>query len=970
MIKDISFNGLTQSPSDHNCTDGDLATCLNLIPEDGTLKPIGQGVLTSKYKKDEDGSLIPDGVLSLPDDTYSIVYVHKVTHDQDIHSHYIVHQKDEANAIDKWYWMERYGDGTLNEFSLDGFKVNSVAAVGNILCFVGDLKTLSLYWKDTLYSQPFNLSNIRFDFQYKTEPIKGLTGTEDNKDYLVDLTNADIFEDDKTVIDGTKKLSLTIPQCEKIFNSYDAAINKIINDKGRTFFKYYNLAVIAIRSYDGEIVNISNPFFFTPNFVPNRIGIWKFGESRLYADYCIYEILANVNADIPNDIKDIIQSIDLFVSLPESFIDYTKGLTQFFEADNLMPWLPQGNTTGLYKGAFSFKTETEIYNTIDNMSFFLSHSFKPDEWGKNIKINNVDGTTQSLNLSNFYRENIGGQFCISYNNRLHIANVKTSFAKPNNDKISRCWGWDSINNYKSVPSYFSPVGVHCNFTCNRDIDVEDDDIVNSNFELQYLCDSVFKIEFKEGNANTNLYTSQKCAYPLNPIFSFPSTSANAVTLYLKVKGKTDYVYLRKRLELYKSNNFGCSYYINIDKSQGYKDLLNRFWDLGIPCYMQYRNRIIVETDWKNASVKKDYRNYEWKRGYVNEQFDVIKKEDFEMVQNLCTDYITLASSPSLIKVSEAENPLVFPAKNSVLVGSSVVKALATNTQPITEGQFGDAPLYAFTDEGTWMLMLSQDGTYSARQPVNRDICSNPSGILQIDNAVLYPTERGIVIQQGKTSELITDPLDGNAFNFLQMYKEDTQRKIIDVNKTPASDITYIPFREFMKGADMVYDYYAGRIIVYNPDQTYAYVYSLKSKMWGVMHSDLKKRVNIYPEAYAINKDNNIVDLYQSQLTEDTPYFLCTRPFGLDNAEAFKTIYAQIARGYFRNQRGKCGMVLYGSNDLFKWYAIHTSVDKYLRGMCGSPYKYFRLALVGSLAPDESLSGFSTEYKIRWNNKLR
>ena len=84
------------------------------------------------------------------------------------------------------------------------------------------------------------------------------------------------------------------------------------------------------------------------------------------------------------------------------------------------------------------------------------------------------------------------------------------------------------------------------------------------------------------------------------------------------------------------------------------------------------------------------------------------------------------------RVSEAENPLVFPAKNSVQVGSAIIRALAANTRPISEGQFGEAPLYAFTDEGVWVLMLGEEGTYQTRQPASRDICSNPKGILQIE----------------------------------------------------------------------------------------------------------------------------------------------------------------------------------------------------------------------------------------------
>ena len=40
MIKEIKYNGFTAIPSDYECPDGDLAGVMNLIPEDGSLKPV------------------------------------------------------------------------------------------------------------------------------------------------------------------------------------------------------------------------------------------------------------------------------------------------------------------------------------------------------------------------------------------------------------------------------------------------------------------------------------------------------------------------------------------------------------------------------------------------------------------------------------------------------------------------------------------------------------------------------------------------------------------------------------------------------------------------------------------------------------------------------------------------------------------------------------------------------------------
>ncbi len=366
--------------------------------------------------------------------------------------------------------------------------------------------------------------------------------------------------------------------------------------------------------------------------------------------------------------------------------------------------------------------------------------------------------------------------------------------------------------------------------------------------------------------------------------------------------------------------------------------------------------------------------------YANGKLNTIELTDGDEItedewNSILKEAETYQSTPiishSLIKVSEAENPIVFPAKNSVQVGSSIINALAANTRPISEGQFGEAPLYAFTDEGVWALMTGSEGTYQAKQPANREICTNPKSILQIDDAVLFATERGIMLQSGRESECITDALDDYPFDFTQLFNEEFAKEVLALGDTDVNLVKYARFRDYLQQADMIYDYYDSRIIVFNASYPYAYVYSLKSKKWGTMTNTIKNRVNIYPESYAVNEDGKIVDMYVKEPTAAVPYFLCSRPIGLGTPEVYKTMFASIVRGYFDGAiAGKCGMVLYGSNDLLNWKPIKTSVNKYLRGMVGSPYKYFRIALTGSLNPNESISGMSTDFQERWQNKLR
>lgn len=40
MIKEIKYNGYTATPSDYECPDGDLAGMMNVVPDNGDLKPV------------------------------------------------------------------------------------------------------------------------------------------------------------------------------------------------------------------------------------------------------------------------------------------------------------------------------------------------------------------------------------------------------------------------------------------------------------------------------------------------------------------------------------------------------------------------------------------------------------------------------------------------------------------------------------------------------------------------------------------------------------------------------------------------------------------------------------------------------------------------------------------------------------------------------------------------------------------
>lgn len=855
--QEVILKGLTHSPSDYNCQDGELATCLNLINEDGALHPIHQPVVAEQNITLDAGD--------------TIELVHKVTHDEAIHSHYIIRKSD-----DTWYWMEKGGDGTKNTIDLNGFHVNAVTAVGNIVNFVGEISIKYLYWIDDNY-QLFDRDNFNYGIKidFKESDYHGGSAEISLGDEFWDYVT---YESSSS---GRKITGMNVNQVSKVFNMFDAVINKTLSDKGKQWQKYFVFGVAAIRLYDGTYYSISNIFKLDWNSAtlasvsvdPYNKRFWSIGPA-----IATYTISANI--DNLDKISNLIQGIDIFLSKAESFVNLESAAAKYV--------VPESNDIDQGDMFFTMMSGKEAANAIDSLSFYHSLFISKDEFGKELQLKRVEGTEESLPLANLYRSDLGGKCAITYNNRLHVGNVKEGY---NVDLIS------NITPNRANVEELKTEGIVRVKASNKEFWCKVDDL---GARLYYFV----------------------CV---------PILNVSEIAFYLKTGTS---LFEKSTVNLHSSETTAFSFYV---AGEG-KENVPQFalpWEKS------------SEEEWNNIVSK--YENYK-------------------------TNTNALPYS-SVVKVSEAENPLIFPAKNSVQVGSSTINALTANTRPISEGQFGDAPLYAFTDEGVWVLMLGEEGTYIARQPANRDICSNPKGILQIDDAVLFPTERGIMMQRGRESECITDVLDDYPFDFLSIYSHSTKdktypNKLLALGNIPESDVKYVRFRKYLEEAGMIYDYYDSRIIVFNPNYTYAYVYSLKSNMWGTMHNVFNKRVNIYPESYATDKEGKILDVYVKEPTENVPFFLCSRPLTLGQ-DAYKTMFDCITRGYFSSiQAGKCGMVLFGSNDLVNWYYVGSSVNMYLRNLVGSPYKYFRLALMGNLAPKESISALSTEFQSRLQNKLR
>ena len=164
-----------------------------------------------------------------------------------------------------------------------------------------------------------------------------------------------------------------------------------------------------------------------------------------------------------------------------------------------------------------------------------------------------------------------------------------------------------------------------------------------------------------------------------------------------------------------------------------------------------------------------------------------------------------------------------------------------------------------------------------------------------------------------------------------------------------------------------------RILVYNPDKAYVYVYSIDNGTWGKMDCKILYDINSYPDALGVvdtlqNGRKELVSFSNMQFEGSISTLLITRPLKLDVKEIYKTVKAVMQRG--RMSRTGTNQILYGSQDLINWLPVWSSTESRMTGLSGTPYRYYILVVLSSLDAGSYIQGCDVDFITRLTNKLR
>lgn len=369
-------------------------------------------------------------------------------------------------------------------------------------------------------------------------------------------------------------------------------------------------------------------------------------------------------------------------------------------------------------------------------------------------------------------------------------------------------------------------------------------------------------------------------------------------------------------------------------------------------------------------------------------------EDMSTWEDGSFSYITTDNEDrqddNILRVSELSNPFTFPADQTYQFNTPIV-GVQSNVIAMSQGQFGQFPLYVFTKDGIYALSVgSGNVSYNTQTPVTRDVCTNPNSICALDTAVAFATDKGLMVISGTQTQLISEAIYG----YLPSCSISSPiiPKILAVAGME-NMISSVVFPDYLKDANVGYNYQEQRIIVANKDYAYSYVYSMKTGAWFKIDRQIDFFVNSYPYTWAYS-EQSIYDLNNNHRSIST-IALISRPIKMGTM-THKRILQTALRGivkrslsdlYYKGEpvmfRGESleifsnvGMYILGSNDCEHFTLVAKKEmmidirDLVTKMNKSKPYKYFMVCLVGGVRTDVSINYIEMNVDESFTNRLR
>jgi hypothetical protein len=340
-----------------------------------------------------------------------------------------------------------------------------------------------------------------------------------------------------------------------------------------------------------------------------------------------------------------------------------------------------------------------------------------------------------------------------------------------------------------------------------------------------------------------------------------------------------------------------------------------------------------------------------------------------------------------VQATEFENPYYFPAINSYRV-DGIVLGMAINAIALSQGQFGNYPIFVFTDEGIWVLEIGDGDILIVRvRSLSGTICTSKRTILGIDGGVIFLSNEGLMILQGTNPVSISEDIIGSPVSPL-LGQVNFELATNNPNTYQPKQYTdAVSFELYATGASIAFVVVtlpAGEIekeiIVSNKTYPYSYVYSLTSKQWHKITQVWDSFIISPPKVYGsklVASNYFLHDMGIEQSTQqDVLVHIETRSIKFGESISYKKIMRILLYGLIRSLTGKpFTLFIFGSNDEQNWHIQQASNlvnpgERIILGRSLFSSKAYIILIGGMISPESYIQGIVTDVEKRYNQKLR
>lgn len=916
MIRRLQLRGISRTPSDRMTQDGGCAESLNVHLDDNEITPTLRPEVINSMTDDDGYEYFPPATWQV---AWECVYIHKTPYFTRAIIKYV-----ESGEMHFGVWNGEDCDVFLSISTSETF-VRCIS-LGNTLGIVTDQ---SVHWN--LMSNG-EYTSIGTDIPFPAFTLTNYEVASSSTSGEEIIRDIQLSEAWSNVVESSSTMPSSLH--EYVLNSLWTKIDEAVaTNRRQGVYNYQQFAILAIKLFD-ETRIISTPVFISPGFEqPYKIdftGVYSSGTQTWSGSATVkfktaYKLFLQLNQSYQffEDWKGVVDSVEVYVSPlvglnidrnQSSFTDIVASGTNLTANINLGD--PSYSYLEQYLNASNFYRVFTMEVNDDNIDQ-LQTGMVLDT--KNYMLTD-DLVTKGYHLNSLSDNKHYGVIytqSLLYNNKIVASGISEKIAMNLSIPIA-------THTYK--PSILDSVMPEFVFDYSSGGFIQ----YRMTFHLKDSSGSDFSIKVKQEQSDFFLFGPRVLDTPdgvLTNAYSFiicPDSRAYSVDIQART---VKFVPGEDPVETITSATLPMTEHPYLDCSYWYggadKDLLN----------------YVDETDSYSAGAETH-----------------------------------IDSVPNKIYVSEMDNPFIFPLASRLSMTSRVI-GCAIATQALSTGQFGQFPVYAFTEDGIWAIEAGSDGTFLSTKPLSRDVCTNERSITTIDNAVVFVTSKTVMMISGSQVVDLSPDMHGKHFTI-----DSTSREYALINGGQWSGLLAAvtddtPFMDFMSDAMVAYDYKGDRLVFFNANEQYQYVYMLKTQTWHKMYVDGQGTIaplhilNNYPDTYVNVRTSgsvtrnyiwNLSPILNVSSTEDLKGIIVTRPFDLEETDIRKTIKKIKSRGQFN--RGDIKYILLGSMD-----GIHWGVLPSLRG--GS-YKLFRLIILSSLTPVERLSWVDIEYETRLTNRLR